>query len=92
MERKQTVVEVFPYLSKRLTNVKVACCFLANKIEQEKGSNVTFSKENLENVLSVIAQFIEDFEEVSERFMSDYRHSTVAIPVVPQRASESEER
>jgi hypothetical protein len=91
MERKQTIVEIFPYLNKRLTNVKVAYCFLANKIQQEKGSNVTFSKSNLEDVLLVIAQFIEDFEEVSERFGSEYRHPTVAVPIIPPRMGESEE-
>ncbi len=88
MERKQTMVEVFPYLTKRLTNVKVACCFLAHKLQQEKGNTVTFSKSNMEDVLSVISQFIEDFEEVSERFGADYRHSTVAVPIIPPRVGE----
>ncbi|MBI4639424.1 MAG: hypothetical protein HY731_01950 [Candidatus Tectomicrobia bacterium] len=87
MERYQTTVDVFTFLNRKIRSIKVINSFIANKLEQEKGKlTVPFPREDVENILSVIQQFVEDYERVSEKYTTETRQSgRVLVPPASEK-------
>ena len=54
------------YLQSYFQNMKLAHRFLLTRVQAEQRSTISLPKEELENILSVISQFITEFEALTE--------------------------
>ena len=78
---------MFTFLSRKIRSIKVVNSFIANKLEQEKGKlTIPFPREDVENILSVIQQFVEDYEKITEKYTTDTRQpARVLVPPSSER-------
>ncbi|MBI2877586.1 MAG: hypothetical protein HYY20_11965 [Candidatus Tectomicrobia bacterium] len=65
MNKTVTIPELVEFINKKMRPVKVVISLLTTRINHSKGTVVELPKEELENIIAVIQQFIEDFEGIS---------------------------
>ncbi len=73
MEKKPTAPELVDSLDKKIRTVKVVNSYLMHKLEQEKGKTISISRDDLFNILSVVEQFIDDYENYTEGYRQDLK-------------------
>ena len=61
MNKTITIHELVEFISKKMRPVKVVISLLSTRIEHSKGSMVELPKEELEDIIAVIQQFINEF-------------------------------
>ncbi len=61
MNKTITIHELVEFISKKMRPVKVVISLLSTRIENSKGGMVELPKEELEDIIAVIQQFIDEF-------------------------------
>lgn len=65
MNKTVTIPELMEFINKKMRPVKVVISLLTTRINHSKGGVVELPKEELDNIIAVVQQFIEDFECIS---------------------------
>jgi len=81
LEKKPTAPELVDILDKKIRTVKVVNSYLMHKLDQEKGKTIPISREDLFNILSVVEQFINDYENLTEGYRQDIKLQRGAVGV-----------
>lgn len=81
LEKKPTAPELVDILDRKIRTVKVVNSYLVHKLDQEKGKTIAIPREDLFNILSVVEQFINDYENLSEGYRQDLKQQRGASGV-----------
>lgn len=73
LEKKPTAPELVDILDKKIRTVKVVNSFLFHKLDQEKSKTISIPREDLFNILSVVEQFIQDYENLTDGYRQDLK-------------------
>lgn len=65
MNKTITIHELVELIKKKMKPVKVVISLLTTRINHSKGNMVELPKEELENIIAVVQQFIDEFEYIN---------------------------